>query len=221
MEKELILKAIGYVNDIPSRVDDFFKQKDYEEIRKKWEASGDPRYFLGERPKEEKPKFKVGDWIIGKDEYFPITPSRITKIYDYRFDWDNGERIMKGVMWKHCDRGLFIRLATPQEIELHLQQVCSGKGLMKVWIKLKSPYKGTEFIFNPTATTLYYPMSDTYGNGSYTLYSQGKFAEIIPEKKKLPRTKEELFNFIFEWENRTLRPTSISILNKYLEDFED
>jgi hypothetical protein len=90
-----------------------------------------------------------------------------------------------------------LRHATPQEIESHLRKICDEKALTKDGIRLKSAVSSLEFIFDSKNPIYYNEIEDMLYTGIWGLYYNGKFAEIIEEKKRLPKTKEELLK-IFE-----------------------
>ncbi len=152
----------------------------------------------------EHPKFKVRDWVIcpaNFPECTRITTQEVVDIF-------NQSNLIE------------LRLATPQEIEDHLRKICKEKGLMKNGGKLKSPMGG-EFIFNELNSISYFNSSDALYSAGMALYFKGKFAEIIEEKKHLPKTKEELLKLLYFTCTEFERHGSFSTCDIILEDYED
>ena len=189
-DEELILKAVEYCNDIPARVRDFLRDQTKE---------------------EPKPEFKVGDWIIGEAEYNPTYPARIIRILGDHADLDI-EKVGADYCWR-CGKSVYWRLATPQEIESHLRKIAEEKGFFKNGTKFKSinqnevgsirtikPFRGNvdiKWVYHDSNDSLFCcnGMDTKSIDGKYvcsnpSIYEGGKWAEIIPEKKKLPSTKD-------------------------------
>jgi len=112
---------------------------------------------------------------------------------------------------------------TNEEIEAHLTRIAKDKGLMKDGAKLKSPSGGI-FHFDSDNNTVYYQQDDSLSNRGMWLYHEGEWATIIPEKKKLPKTKEEFVLFLqgVLIEAPTGYDTKISLwAESFLQDYED
>jgi len=146
------------------------------------------------------PKFKVGDWVIGENRCLPKKPSLIRKFYEYSLmDYDDFEGATKQIAWKG-----YIRHATPDEIESHLRKICDEKYIGK---KVKSLHdenyiqKVLQFwLYSFNEDKLWYEIdSEKHPTTNLLIYDQGKFAEIIPDKKKLPKTREEFEIFLDEY----------------------
>jgi len=89
---------------------------------------------------------------------------------------------------------------------------------MKNGVKLMSALN-TPFNFNESHNVYYNKDSDALLCGGMTLYIQGKFAEIIPSKKPLPKTKEEMLDFLRNFEY--LYHKDNSKIEDFLNDYED
>jgi hypothetical protein len=142
---------------------------------------------------------KVGIWIIGQDggvDYSLEHPCRIIRLADdndggFYFD-DNGREEYE------CTG---VRSATVQEIESHLKPICEEKYVGKKTVSVCDghdayPVKFGKYCINNDS--LYY--FDKDDNAIY-VYHQGKFAEIIPDLKKLPETKAEFKEFMIAYCN--------------------
>jgi hypothetical protein len=131
---------------------------------------------------DEKPTFSVGQWVIGnKSPLKPLQPCLITKIEGHLIFYnENGNETYQAVG---------IRPATQQEIELHLRKICDEKYIGK---KVKCLESGcscnsrTNIVsyfkrFNLDDNVMYYNCIKGF---EIVVYKEGKFAEIIPNKKK-------------------------------------
>ena len=177
---------------------------------------------LSIKPVEPEFEFKVGQWVIAKEKYFrPYSPQLIISIgtdmynivqYNYFDDFDKTE--------KNGCTGNYLRHATPQEIEQHLRKICDEKGYkVGVRVNLKSCGKYVCDIMHNNYS--YNATQDAFFIGGATIYTKGEFAEIVPEKKKLPKTKMELEILI-----KKLRVAkSLTLYNEdidlFLNDYED
>jgi hypothetical protein len=109
------------------------------------------------------------------------------------------------------------RPATPAEIETYLRKICDEKGF-KPGVRYKNAYLFGEYHTYPDNPIFRYGKTgDSFdcGDGYGFLYYNGKFAEIIPDKKKLPKTKEEFIIMIDQaWQCK--KGTTIDeFLNQY------
>jgi len=143
------------------------------------------------------PEFKVGDWVIGENRCLPKKPSLIRKFYEYSLmDYDDFEGATKQIAWKG-----YIRHATKDEIESHLRKICDEKYIGK---KVKCLHCGEYTIINTPHPSGYDKKYDQFwmiasNSDGVCVYEQGKFASIIPDKKKPPETREEFEKFHKEY----------------------
>lgn len=173
---------------------------------------------LSIKPVEPKKEFKTGDWVFEIDRKFINTRHRVTRIIKIENNeiwcedfnessWLNSTSFIKA--YRH---------ATPQEIETHLRKICDEKYIGK---KVKS-------LFSDTIDTIQVYQSFSFSRDQmwYTgntmgvlVYEQGKFADIVPGKKKLPKTKEEFKVFLKEYSNQNVS-LGVQLLH-FLSDYED
>ena len=146
-QKELILKAVQYVNDFPARVEEFLKQEDI---------------FLRAKEKEMK---------------------------------DNKSVLMRIAK----ERGLV-------GLGLRLKDACDGL----IGISEDCGYEYRDIL-----DSLVVNSHGTHQFSVTNLYYQGKWAEIVPYKKKLPTTKDELTEVITSYYN------SHKGLHDFINDYED
>lgn len=182
--------------------------------------------FIKDISKPPAMSFHIGDWIIGRELYFyPKEPRLITSIgidlynavqYNYFDDFNKTEK-------NGCD-GKYLRHATSQEIEQHLRKICDEKGY-KEGIKfhpinnpLLTQSIGERFWYDSADDELHTvaPQSEwSYGNSDPVIYSKGKFAEIVPEKKKLPNTRIEFRDFLNDYGCNHKYEDPMDFLNDY------
>lgn len=155
------------------------------------------------------PEFKVGQWVywhyVGQ---FSII--RIVSINDIFLHYDekgNDRNVLK----ENC------RPATPQEIESHLRKICDEKYIGRKVKSLNSQENRDVVKFNEYCfaddTMFYYDLEFGY---LASVYCKGEFAEIIPDKKKLPKTKQEFNLFLGHWNSRHTKTTG-----EFLNEYED
>jgi len=165
---------------------------------------------------QKKLEAKVGEWVIGINECSPKTPARIegegngsNKILS---NYDNYNNTQLAINASYC------RYATPDEIEAHLKKICDEKGF-KEGIEIRGLQE--DGLFRKTLYFIRFPCKYDSDEDSYVtasgdrLYCKGKFAEIIPDKKKLPRTKEEFPKFLGDFCNR-----HCNSVDKFLNQYE-
>ena len=175
----------------------------------------DGQKFVREEAKQ--PEFKVGMWIIGDLPcMLPSMPCRIISINGTRIEYvydHNGEKE---------EQSIGIRPATPAEIEAHLKKICAKKGLLKPGQRYLSAGNKTPFVYDKYSSLYYDIKCDALYNKGMSVYSEGKFAEIIPDKKKYPKTRDEFHTFINEvinWYDSEDKPaTQIEFLDQYSEE---
>lgn len=151
---------------------------------------------------EKEPEFKVGQWVWQLHAKWVEKSHRKAKLFRIN-------HITNGLLYS--DEGLpykpqYSVLATPQEIEAHLKEICDEKyvgkkvnGLVGEWSGEIRHFSESDFTYQP-----YDPSVDRFWmknteNIWVCVYDAGKFAEILPSKKKLPKTKEEFKDFLMDW----------------------
>jgi hypothetical protein len=155
----------------------------------------------------KEPEFKVGDWVIGINDYNPKFITRIVGLNGENARFDDADNQLE-----HDDiNERFARHATPEEIESHLKKVAKEKGFvdnisftgLRLWFnprraKFGGFERSNESIMYPTydATEDTLNCFDKENEVFEAIYEKGKWAEIDPAKKPLPKTKEELISFV-------------------------
>jgi len=169
---------------------------------------------------KHKPEFKAGRWIV------TASCNEVKRIKEI-----NGDIIKYDDGCTHTNWKGFIRPATEEEIESHLKKVCGEKGY-KTGIKLKSINVGEEGRIYTIADTYdfkYDSVDDCIrivtpqeewieGCSNPSIYQKGKFAEIIPDKKKRPETRDEFRELI---NHITLRYFDDVLIEKEMDDLLD
>lgn len=169
------------------------------------------KHFDFERGRvEPKLEFNPGQWAVTVyGEVF-----RILSLKDGWVCWINnkGENVRSNPD--------YLKFATPQEIESHLIKIAKEKGFgsRTYYIDPNNRTKhhlGTDPKFEYIKSERTAFLTDGWGGA---VYQDGKWAEIIPEKKKLPKTKAELYSFMVNF-----HPTLAEAgrVKKFLEDYED
>jgi len=187
---------------------------------------------------EPQSEFKVGDWVFEKERVFTMRPrvTRITKIEKTNEEPRIWAEDYSGTSW--MVEGEFkreYRLATPAEIEEHLKKEAERRGY-KPGVRIKYMLQGGLSDIHERIITIrdidfrYDSLEDelclySCGNFSARLYSQGKWAEILPDKKKLPKTKEgykdfskDCINFYF---NHNADKGNPDWIEKFISQYED
>jgi len=148
---------------------------------------------LDEELKPE-PKFKVGDWVMpeendDEENYYPKRIIATGNMIKYLKDIED----LESWTWFPSHR---FRLATPQEIELHLRKICDEKGFRN-GVKIR----GLAADAKPFHSCYVIETPFQYEEGEDSLvalsgdrvYCKGKFAEIVADEfLKLPKTVDEL-----------------------------
>lgn len=136
---------------------------------------------------EEKPKYKKGDWVIGKDStYLPYSPCRVSAATD------RGVSYIDEFGGENGNANRFLRLATPEEIKEHLIAEAERRGY-KAGVKVNRPSEyfemNTGVVVLKTDNDYYYNhKTDRLEHGGLAIYNKGTWAEILHTKLKL--TKE-------------------------------
>ena len=155
------------------------------------------------KPVEPEPEFKVGDWVVLGSTG---ETNRIREINGNNLRYDDG--------CYHQEFRGFIRHATPQEIEYHLKNICEEKYNHCIVRDINCPVSVS---IGDIIQQSYNQMSDTYYINGCVVYRQGKFADIVPEKKKLPKTKQELRRIVI---TAMSAPDGASV-DDFMNDYED
>lgn len=107
------------------------------------------------------------------------------------------------------------------EIKEHLIKIAKDKGFMKDGVMLENS-SGEIFHFDVKKQTMYDLNIDALSNGWWWLYRKGKWATIVPEKKKLPKTKEEFAEVIKKITEEYLHDSlTDKALTEFLLNYED
>ena len=162
---------------------------------------------------EPKPEFKVADWAKWESAngtwctVFYITDICGTTV----LGWDK-----PGCIEHQC---LIEDLLKPtrDEIESHLKKICDEK--YPVGTKFNSVTIGGG-IGIATGKCRYYNNDHLTNGAGFTIYSHGKWAEIIPDKKTLPKTKEELAELLRKFQDDSLLPFPTLDVEQFLQDYE-
>lgn len=157
------------------------------------------------------PKFKVPGWYLYRDHMGLIVFYATIKDGNY-FKNNSGE------VWfiKDC------RPAAPQEIESHLRKIAEEKGFKE---GVKAKYNNSDI---REMTGLFHYVPDwqiAYGAfciGNNVIFDDkdGWRCEIIPDKKKLPCTKDEATKLIQEYTAYYRKDSGCNVfefLNEYIE----
>jgi len=152
------------------------------------EAMDDFNKTINEVFGDYEPEFKVGQWVV------TASCNEVKRIKEI-----NGDIIKYDDGCTHTSWKGFIRLATPAKIESHLKKICDEKYIGK---RVKCLFDGeyivsSFWIYDVKGDKLWYNIRGA--NTCILLYEEGKFAEIIPDKKKKPETREEFEEFMDDW----------------------
>jgi len=176
---------------------------------------------------KHEPEFKVGQWYISKSEGRKDKIYRVCRIngrYIY-YDCSNIEGksnwiAKNSVMYKSS------KPATKEQIESHLRKICDEKYIGK---KVKSLHdenyiqKVLQFwLYSFNEDKLWYEIdSEKHPTTNLLIYDQGKFASIIPpDKKKLPKTREELKELLRQVQDDSLLPFPTIDIDDFLDQYE-
>jgi len=171
--------------------------------------------YIRDTFKSLQPEFQTGDWVVLKSDG-EINRIREINGNDLRYDDGSYHQEFKG----------YIRHATRQEIEQRLIEICNAKGYIEgaIFHPLNNPLWiqtiGDTFWYDSFDDELHTTAPKQEWNGHCSdpvVYSKGKFAEIVPEKKKLPKTKREFRDFLNDYgcNHKYEEPMD------FLDDYED
>jgi len=161
----------------------------------------------GVRYAKVEPHFKIGQWVIGENGFYPKEPCRIVGIEEGGFYYEDTKNRK---VWEHYK----VRPATHSEIESHLIKMAKEKGFKEgVTVKhqnydVSHKIKGCLFSYGNN--------SDFLSLNDILIYEDGVWAKILPSKKPLPKDKEELRNFLIDWKYRSEGAS----INDFLNDYE-
>ena len=146
--------------------------------------------------KESIPEFKVGDWVIGLENYSPSSPSRIKSIKgeDYYTIFDDGypDHIINPV-----DNIPYVRHCTKKEIEKHLIEEAEKRGY-KDGVKVRCLRITDDIDYLIMKNIEYFGRSSNddalivkgQNIPRMVIYFKGKWAEIIEPKNRVQLTDE-------------------------------
>jgi len=167
---------------------------------------------------KHEPEFKVPGWgnyntIDNKNNIFYITKIIGHKVYGIEFPNEEEK-------WQ-CNKEELLSV-TPAEIESHLRKICDKKYIGKK-VKCLRLNNKEQIISNPNFQ--YYEDIDemwyqNMNNIFMCVYKQSKFAEIIPDKKKLPKTREELKELLRQVQDDSLLPFPTIDIDDFLDQYE-
>ena len=158
----------------------------------------------------KEPEFKVGQWVVWSGCHHAI--GRILRKCNSFSDSYALE--VNGDTTTHDSCNICnLRPATYSEIESHLIKVAREKYKNGSCVR-SAKYNG-KFNYDELRHFEYESAGDILWAGGMILYYSGKWAEIVPTKKPLPKTKEEFNAFLGAWNNRHTHST-----NEFLEDYE-
>ena len=175
------------------------------------------------RDYEEKhePEFKVGDWagyktVDGRIHLFKIDHFENNRVYGQSFEYEDD---LYRVTWECCTDGLIS--VTKEEIEAHLKRICNkryigkkarclidNEDIKRIECFAEYDYDDDSIVYN-----------DKDSRNMY-IYQQGKFAEIIPDKKKRPETRAEFEEFLIAYNNNRLIPFEDLNYYEFLNQYE-
>lgn len=187
----------------------------------------------GEKPTcIPEPEFKVGQWVCFLPEIAEKRGLktnvwnkphilRISEIRDDSLRFDKDQHPYENrTLSNNCN---CFRLATPAEIENHLRKICDEKGFVGS-VRMNSstidPTWNKDQIYSLNDKGLYHPNNDEFIKGGITLYKQGKFAEVIPDKKNLPCSKIEYINFLRDYNIEVKTCNDEFTINKFLNQYK-
>jgi hypothetical protein len=173
---------------------------------------------------EKEPEFKVPGWYIANYAsctkyliYYSGRKNHQFYIGDWWFVLGT-----ENLIYKDGNFDILERPATPAEIESYLRKICDEKYVGK---KVKCLLSGTYTVgkfweYDKDADKICYTTTDGNGDGIW-LFKDGKFAEIIPDKKPLPKTKKGIGELIKLYYDQNFPLPFITPVDEFLKDYED
>jgi hypothetical protein len=146
------------------------------------------------------PEFKVGDWVIDPNAISPTA----RRIIDIGIDelYTNEDDFFE------LKSSPNLRLATRGEIKSHLKNEAIKRGY-RTGVKVKPLWDSFHNYWELNDVNISYILdNDTFYMDS-AIYQKGKWAEIITDKKPLPKTKDDLYEFL------------VAFINHHNDDYQD
>jgi len=172
---------------------------------------------------KHEPEFKVGQWYISKSEGRKDKIYRVCRI-NGRYIYYDCSNIEGKSNWIAKDSVMYksSKPATKEQIESHLRKICDEKYIGK---KVKCLHCGEYTIINTPHPSGYDKKYDQFwmiasNSDGVCVYEQGKFASIIPDKKKLPKTREEFEVFLNDYDYERAICDDEFTINIYLNEYE-
>jgi|WetSurMetagenome_2_1015567.scaffolds.fasta_scaffold00103_72 hypothetical protein len=187
----------------------------------------------GERFEKVNPKFKAGMWIIHSGKISRIVKFENNCYYLTFYDSVDGEyvgTIGYSLYELHGDRP-----ATKEEIEKHLIAEAERRGFVfgakfispddSNSIRVIKPYfdYGNISWYYKIETDVLRSKDGLVTNGErYSnplIYEKGKWAEILPSKKPVPKTRAEFIAFFDAW-HRSSHAAFVNGIERFLNDYD-
>jgi len=178
----------------------------------------------------EEPKYIEGKWYIAycSGIKYLIRFKRYLLNYAYQIEASDYIEFGTGNTAINGAFDYIERHATHSEIEQHLIKVAKEKGfkegvrfipLNKSEIRTLERF-GNCFYSEPRDALFSCTPKSEWENGSSNppIYEKGKWAEILPSKKPLPKTKAEFSIFLSEFEEKFMN--NETVIKEFLEDYE-
>ena len=163
-------------------------------------------------PEQETPKFKIGDWVV----WFGGKPTigRIKKhCLEFGDSWEltDMSKDSKGE-YNSCSE-VYLRLATSEEIKKHISKICFekyvGKKIKGIEDGVISTIVAENYKDGISHSWVYSFIDDCFSASSPCvewekhsnpiIYKKGVWAEVLPDKKKLPKTKDEVVSMLSDF----------------------
>jgi len=186
-------------------------------------VSVNTQVFAQAIPNENKPEFKAGQWAGFRTydgKIHPFLIHHFEGIMVYGQDFKCEDDIYKVSLQVYRSNLISV---TPAEIKSHLRKICDEKYIGK---KVKCLQYGEYTIISTPHPSGYDKKYDQFwmvasNSDGVCIYEQGKFASIIEDKKKLPKTKDEGKKFLDDFLSKL--PDDIIVLidvDDFLDQYE-
>jgi len=184
-------------------------------------VSVNTQVFAQAIPNENKPEFKAGQWAgfrTNDGKIHPFLIHHFGGIMVYGQDFKCEDDIYKVRLQVYRSNLISV---TPAEIKSHLKKICDEKYIgKKVKCLIDNDIREVACfaIYLSSEDKLCYESIDEV---IMCVYHKGKFASIIPpDKKKLPKTREEFEKFLSEYTERRLIPFDDLNKDEFLDQYE-